>query len=202
MQRFGISGAHKSGKTTLAKAVADKWGLKYIDVNLSSVNRAFGASPNEIIPFARRLEIQRNMVSHCINLFSEAEENYISDRTFIDVAAYTLSYMPHVVSDIESETVKLIVDQCYRAQVAFFDKTIIIGNSFDIAPHPDNSGKGAFSWSWNFQLQTLMRGLVLNANMKCPVSFIPDSHNTVSQRMSKMEVLIGETQRESGISLH
>ncbi|BBI61735.1 hypothetical protein HSBAA_30410 [Vreelandella sulfidaeris] len=84
------------------------------------------------------------MVSHCINLFSEHEDNFIADRTFLDVAAYTLSYMPHVVSNIESETVKTIVDQCYRAQAAFFDKTIIVGNSFETSADPDNPGKGAF----------------------------------------------------------
>lgn len=197
MNRFGISGAHKSGKTTLAKALAAKWNMTYVDVRLSDVNRAFGVSPNEIIPFARRLEVQQNIVAHCINLFSDAEENYIADRTFLDVAAYTLSYMPHVVSDIESETVKMIVDQCYRAQAAFFDKTVIVGNSFETAPEPENAGKAAFSWAWNFQLQTLIRGLVLNSGMKCPVSFISDTHSTVDQRIQKMEVIIGEAQRQT-----
>lgn len=197
MNRFGITGAHKSGKTTLAKAVAAKWGMTYVDVKLSEVNRAFGVSPNEIIPFAHRLEVQRNIVSHCINLFSDAEENYIADRTFLDVAAYTLSYMPHVISDIESETVKMIVDLCYQSQAAFFDKTVIVGNSFETAPEPDNSGKAAFSWAWNFQLQTLIRGLVINSSMKCPVSFMPDIHNTVAKRIEKMEQIIGETQRQA-----
>lgn len=202
MTRFGLSGPHKSGKTTLAKAVAKKWDMKYVDVDLSSVLRAFSATPNEIIPFARRLEIQQNMVSHLINTLTDADDNYITDRTFLDIAGYTLSYMPHLVSDIESETVKMIVDQCYRAQEAFFDKVIILGNSFESCPKPENSGKGGFNWAWNFQLQTLMKGMVLNAANKCPTNFMPDTASSIASRLDKMETIIGEAQRESGISLH
>lgn len=202
MNRFGISGAHKSGKTTLAKHVAEKWRMKYIDMRLSDVLRAFGATPNEIIPFAKRLEIQQNMISHCINLLNDAEENYITDRTFLDVAAYTLSYMPHAVSDLESETVKVIIDQCYRAQEAFFDKTIIVGNSFEPPREPAAHEKAAFSWAWNFQLQCIIKGMVLNGAMKCPVNFIPDNISGRDARNDKIDQIIGEAQRGVLVSVH
>lgn len=199
MNRFGITGAHKSGKTTLAKHVASKWRMKYIDMRLSDVLRAFGASPNEIIPFAQRLHIQQNMVKHCINLLDEAEENYITDRSFIDVAAYTLSYMPHAISDIESESVKLIINQCYHAQSAFFDKLIVVGNGFEPPKEPTAHEKAAFSWAWNFQLQAIIKGLVLNGQMKCPVNFIPDSLTSMAARNDKIDMIIGEAQRDHAL---
>lgn len=199
MNRFGISGAHKSGKTTLAKHVASKWRMKYVDMRLSDVLRAFGASPNEIIPFADRLNIQQNMVKHCINLLDEADTNYITDRTFIDVAAYTLSYMPHAVSDLESETVKLIINQCYQAQSAFFDKLIVVGNGFEPPKAPDAHEKAAYSWAWNFQLQAIIKGLVLNVNMKCPVSFIGDQISGLSARNDKIDTIIAEAQRDAAL---
>lgn len=202
MNRFGISGAHKSGKTTLAKHVAAKWNMKYIDMRLSDVLRAFGATPNEIIPFAERLHIQQNMVKHCINILDDAEENYITDRTFIDVAAYTLSYMPHAISDIESETVKLIVSQCYHAQSAFFDKLIVVGNSFEPPKEPTAHEKAAFSWAWNFQLQSIIKGVVLNSQMKCPTNFIPDSLSSMAARSDKMDQIIGEAQRDATPTFH
>lgn len=202
MNRFGITGAHKSGKTTLAKAVAKRWNMKYVDAQLSSVLRAFGVSPNEQVPFAKRLEVQQNMVSHLINLLNDADENFITDRTFLDIAGYTLSYMPHTVSDIESETVKMIVDQCYRAQAAFYDRTIILGNSFEVGAMEVRDDKATFNWAWNFQLQAIMKGMVLNAANKCPVTFMPDTRSSLDSRIDKMEAIIGEAQRDSAGVFH
>jgi len=203
MNRFGITGAHKSGKTTLATAVAKRWDMKYIDANLSSVLRAFGVSPNEEVPFAKRLEVQQNMVSHLINLLHEADENFITDRTFLDIAGYTLSYMPHTVSDIESETVKMIIDQCYRAQAAFYDRTVILGNSFEVPIGLESSSEKAnFNWAWTFQLQVIIKGLVLTSANKTPVTFIPDTHSSIASRIDKMETIIGEAQRDAAGVFH
>ncbi|KJZ17379.1 hypothetical protein TW86_03745 [Halomonas sp. S2151] len=203
MDRFGLTGPHKSGKTTLAKAVAKRWGMKYVDMNLSSVLRAFGVTPNVEIPFARRLEVQRNMVNHSVNLLNEADSNYITDRTFLDIAGYTLSYMPHDVSDIEAESVRVLIDQCYQCQAAFFDKTLILGNSFEVTNDATSAAEKAnYNWAWNFQLQTIIKGLVLNSANKCPTNFIPDADSSVAARMDRMELLISEAQRSSGISLH
>ena len=202
MNRIGITGAHKSGKTTLAKAVAKKWNITFVETSLSDVLRAYGVTPNEELPFAKRLEVQQGMIGHLINIMSDAGDNFIADRTFMDIAAMTLSFMPHNVSSIESETVRLIIDQCYRAQEAFFDKAIIVTNSFDPPMEEAAAEKGIFCWSWNFQISAIVKGLALNPMNRCNTSFLPETASSLPRRMEHMERIIGEMYQETAGQLH
>lgn len=202
MTRIGITGAHKSGKTTLAKAVAKKWGIPFVETSLSDVLRAYGVTPNEELPFARRLEVQQGMIGHLINVLTDAGDDFISDRTFMDIAAMTLSFMPHGVSSLESETVRMIVDQCYRAQESFFDKTIIVTNSFEPPVTEDEAEKGAYCWAWNFQISAIVKGLALNPMNRCNTSFLPETASSLPRRMEHMERMVSEMQQEAAELIH
>jgi len=190
MDRIGLSGPHKSGKTTLAKAYARRWNLDYVDMNIRGVLKSFGVSPNEELNFPRRLEIQENLVSHFHNMLSYRNRSYITDRTYMDIAAMTLSFMPHTITALEGESVAAHLNRCYDGQSQLFNNLIVMGNAFEPPVDTSNPHKATYNWAWNFQIEALIKGLVLNQHNHCITNFLTDKYDTVEKRLERLDSLL------------
>ena len=88
---IGLCGSHRTGKTTLAKEVSCKTGLKFIQTSTSEVFAQNGLDPSEPMDFSTRIWIQNKVVSAAEEVWKGAGERFITDRTPIDMMAYTLA---------------------------------------------------------------------------------------------------------------
>lgn len=93
---FALSGPHRSGKSTLAKAVSEKLDIPYIDADVASVFRDQGLSAKDKLPFSRRLEIQGKILEHldvkmALAKTSSYQGVFIIDRSPYDVLGYTMA---------------------------------------------------------------------------------------------------------------
>lgn len=88
---FGLSGSHRSGKTTLAKLIAANLGIDFLETNLSSVFAAHGVDAKDDLPFAKRMEIQEEMMRLLEIKYGVRTKPFIADRTPFDVLGYTVS---------------------------------------------------------------------------------------------------------------
>lgn len=93
---FALSGTHRSGKTTLAKAVAAKLDIPFVEMNVAQVFTDLGISPKSHMDFKDRLFVQGKILRHMeikLGLAASSVHNgvYITDRSPYDVLGYTMA---------------------------------------------------------------------------------------------------------------
>lgn len=85
--RIGFCGAQRVGKSTLAKAVADKLGLPFIATPTKDILEHYGYNAREQYGLLDRFASQVMVLSHLQKVW-EANEHAVFDRTPLDVLAY------------------------------------------------------------------------------------------------------------------
>ncbi|QNK01734.1 AAA family ATPase [Dyella telluris] len=88
---IGFIGAHRVGKTTLAKDLAKEFDLEFLETNVSGFLKEQGVDPKENLDFQARLKIQDSVLEFLAGQYAAATGIFIADRTPMDVAAYTLT---------------------------------------------------------------------------------------------------------------
>lgn len=88
---IGFLGAHRTGKTTLARAVAEKMGLALVEAQLSGVFEEMGLNPRDAYPFRQRLLIQNKLLDRLARQYQAADQVFVADRTPLDVLMYSWS---------------------------------------------------------------------------------------------------------------
>lgn len=106
---IGIAGAHRTGKTTLAKTVAEVTGFYFLETNAAGTFERLGVSPRTELPIGDRLYIQTEILTDLEMAYAECPTgNFITDRTPLDAAAYMIADVsrtatgcdPHVEADL------------------------------------------------------------------------------------------------------
>lgn len=88
--RVAFSGASGTGKSTLAKHVAEKFGVPVCPVGARSVAAEMGyASPYDVDAAGRRAEFQRR-VFESKRAWEAEHEAFVTDRTVLDNLAYMI----------------------------------------------------------------------------------------------------------------
>ena len=100
MSGIGIAGAHRSGKSTLARAVSLAKGIDYLDANVSSVITGLGYTPKQELPFEERLKVQNAILESLRFKYAMmGDKPFITDRTPFDVLGYTFSEVSRTTLD-------------------------------------------------------------------------------------------------------
>ncbi len=88
----GISGAHGSGKTTLAKEIALRMGLVYVPASVNEMAKSAGYKHTSVdLPLKDRIFLQKHVLEGFRTFLGKCGPETITDRTPLDVAAYTLA---------------------------------------------------------------------------------------------------------------
>lgn len=87
--KIGLSGAHRTGKTTLAKALAEELGIEYLDASISGVYNKLGILPTDDLSFSERFEIQLELINHLSGLYAN-RHSFVTDRTPLDLIGYMM----------------------------------------------------------------------------------------------------------------
>lgn len=96
-QVYGFAGAHRTGKTTLARDVAQKLGVPFCETSLSARLRELGINPQADYPLHMRLMIQNALLDTLIDNYQASIKTHpgcefiVADRTPIDILAYSMS---------------------------------------------------------------------------------------------------------------
>ena len=89
---LSLAGAHRSGKTTLAKILADKLGVDFLETKVGDVFADLGLDPKADMPFLDRLAVQNKILR---NIEAQYElrrgQIFIADRSPFDVLGYTIA---------------------------------------------------------------------------------------------------------------
>ena len=95
-----LCGAHRTGKTTLAKAFSNYSGMPFVQTGASHVFADMGLDPKVDYPLEVRLDIQKRILESFEKQCSSVKtKHFITDRTPIDFMAY-------MMADIQRENVR------------------------------------------------------------------------------------------------
>lgn len=137
---YGLTGAHRSGKSTLAKKIADDMGLHYLKVETAEVAKRHGFNPVAPMTYAQRVELQMILFDDFCKELEKAPRPLITDRTPLDHVAYLLGETTMLSgAGLDDKFVSKVEDFISRAvdyAVTRFDVIICLAPlpTYEIAP--------------------------------------------------------------------
>ncbi len=95
---IGFSGAHRTGKTSICQTIENtNPHLPFVKTNVSSsIKEKFGVDVNEVTDTLGFLEMQEYIIDALDALWSNYQYLCVTDRTPLDVMAYTAAKMNYV----------------------------------------------------------------------------------------------------------
>lgn len=129
MQTMALMGSHRVGKTTLAKAYAEKHDLDFVSCSVSPAYKALGIPMGTPTEFSVRMTIQDTaltMYTKALNEQVATGRNFIADRCFLDLVGYTLADFPNNASAEESVWLSEYVDKCVTLNQQYYHSVVLI----------------------------------------------------------------------------
>lgn len=115
---IGLTGAHRTGKTTLAKEVSERMGIPFVQTSSSEVINSLGFYVQDELTFTDRLLVQNAILDDALAKWGQyAGQTFITDRTPIDMLAYTMA-------DIQRSTLDVGIDSLDHQYVIYRNRCL------------------------------------------------------------------------------
>ena len=186
---IGLAGAHRCGKTTLAKAYADKFGIEFMKTDSAGVFERFGLDPQSDYSFSDRLFLQNEILNEAIKVYKQADfKQAITDRTPIDMLAY-------MMADIKRETLTENDDlqfmeyfgRCMETANRYMSVVVIVQPGI---PVKDDPTKATATFGYIQHISDLIKGVSLSEMLTVPKYYIGSKVLELSSRMVAIEKAI------------
>jgi hypothetical protein len=207
---LGLCGSHRTGKSTLAKAFAEEFGVKFVATGATATFERLGVDPKKDYPFEVRLTIQREILKDCNELYSRSGVRFITDRTPIDFLAYTLADVSreNVRGSVEADLAQYITD-CYECANKHFTTLVLLQPGIVAV---EAAGKAPASAGFMEHLNALCLGLLASEALLADQFSIPRRYVELEQRVLALNSAINKSSsrhlikmdamHENGLVLH
>jgi len=190
MALVSLTGAHRVGKTTLAREYAQKHGIEFVETSVSAIFHDLGLNPAAPMSFTQRLEVQREILKRLDAIYERyAGRQAIFDRCPIDLLGYTLG--DAVGDSVPAEcqaSLATYVQECYNVLNKRFTAIVLIQPGIAIVDAP---GKAAPNLAYIEHLNSLMMGLAADPRCKVVSRYIGRHILDMEGRMRALESNIG-----------
>ena len=158
--RIGFTGAHRTGKTTLAKRLAIDLRLPYVPSISSKVYQDMGIDPSERLSFLDRLNVQNRILTAQSNLW-ESQESFVTDRTPYDFVMYLLADINNnntieLANGFNTQGILDYIACCQSLCDSYFSNIILVEPAIDLVPE---AGKANSNQLYIDHLNALIKGL-------------------------------------------
>lgn len=157
---LGICGSHRTGKTTLARTMAETSGLFFLESKVSDTFRRMRVDPRADLPFEDRLYVQYQILYDMERLYFEAPtSHFITDRTPIDVYSYLLADVQRTTLDPvqEGDLERFWAETC-RVVNRHFELVMVIQPGIDLI---EAEGKAPATTGYVEHVNAVIIGLVM-----------------------------------------
>jgi hypothetical protein len=128
--RIALTGAQRTGKTTMAKAYAETMGIPYVDASVSKILAANGLDSSATYSdnFGKRLTAQRKLLEALDNLWDNTHGGFVTDRSPLCFAMYTLSDIVGTTNVTNEEYAQLMqyINECKAATLKHFNTVVLV----------------------------------------------------------------------------
>ena len=162
---LGLCGAHRTGKTTLAIALASHLNIPFVRTTTSQVFAELGLDPAEPMDFKTRLFVQNHVLDAAEQVWQNSVSPFVSDRTPLDMIAYTLADIQGK-SDVDIDLLNQYIDHCFASNNQFFHNLAIIQPGI---PLVYEDGKAALNAAYIEHINVVVIGLCQDSRVKANV---------------------------------
>lgn len=189
---FGIAGAHRSGKTTLALALSESLGIKFLCTNASGVAKDLGVNLIDSLGLSDRLSVQEALLDRHVLDLRKQKNLFITDRTPIDMASYMMcevrmADLNGVENDGLDQRIAAYVERCVDVTKKYYGGVMCIEplDTYEVLPnkpwssivyqaHIQSCIFGLLMRTSNDQRVYYCRASDLTERMNCGIRFISD----------------------------
>jgi hypothetical protein len=153
--RIGFTGAHRTGKTTLAKDIADSLKIKFYPTKVSEapIWKAIRSSPSDSFTFAERLEIQSHLAHYLDGQYGNIKEKaYVVDRTPLDILGYLFANLDSTCSDLWTAKTRSLIEQVIESCEKNFSKIFLVQPGIHVRDDDGKSGKTFMSYPYQLAI--------------------------------------------------
>ena len=162
---LGLCGAHRTGKTTLAIAISSHLNIPFVRTTTSQVFAKLGLDPAEPMDFKTRLFVQHHVLEAAEQVWQNSVTPFISDRTPIDMIAYTLGDIQGK-TEVDADLLNQYIDRCFASTNQFFQNLAIIQPGI---PLIYEEGKAALNAAYIEHINVLVIGLCNDSRLEADV---------------------------------
>jgi len=182
--RIGLCGAHRTGKTTLAKALSIQFNLSFVKTSATSIFEKLGLDPKDNLCFVDRFKVQLAILDEFNSTWSSCDSSYVSDRTPLDLLAYFLADIRGDTS-VTDDQLSYYMEACFDACNKHFSNLIVVQPGIPLVYEP---GKAAINIGYIEHLNAIVTGLLY----QLPPSFrgkliIPRTSLSIEDRVEFVE---------------
>lgn len=179
---IGLCGSHRTGKTTLAREIAAQTGKEFIQTSTSEVFAENGLNPSDPMDFVTRIWIQDKVVSAAEAIWSKASGPFVTDRTPLDMIAYTMADIQGK-TEVDFVSFERYLDHCFVVTDRFFSELVVIQPGI---PLIHEAGKAAMNSAYIEHLNTLILGLCADERFNCPARILRREVLDLNQRVTEV----------------
>lgn len=186
MSGVGLTGVHGSGKTTLAEACVEAFGIEIVKSRVSKVIEGAGYSPAAQYDFQTRLMLQELVLKDATEQYeAHAGVTFITDRTPLDFLTYLMTDI--LRTNVDEETAARLAayrEECYRVINRHFNVVILVQPG--IVPTV-REGRGLPNTAYAEHFTALARGLADDSGMKVLRTIIPRHITDLDRRVMSVD---------------
>ncbi|WP_156507106.1 AAA family ATPase [Comamonas thiooxydans] len=182
----GIAGVHRTGKSTLMKALAAAAAWHPAPTDVSGVIKSLGMRADKQHSFDDRMKIQwavlQHLREHCLEL-RKLGVPCVTDRTPLDLVMYTMAEIgPETITDpAQRAEVRRYVSECYAVANEFFSVVLVLQPGIEPV---QADMKGSMCDAYRDHLNLLMLGIAMDSRARNLRVIIPASKTDLSDRVS------------------
>jgi hypothetical protein len=182
----GLCGSHRTGKTTLARAYAQKRGIQFVETSVSAIWHSLGYDPAKEYDFATRLTVQEEILKRVDAVYAKyAGLDFITDRTPLDMAAYTLgdAIGDRVPPECQVRLANY-VNECFAVTNRRFGMVLLVQPGIPLVDAP---GKAAMNVGYIEHLNSLILGLTVDERLTSLHYYMPRAILKHEDRLAALE---------------
>lgn len=180
---LALTGAHRVGKTTLARAFAEASGMSFIPSGVSAIFKRFDLPVGVPITFEQRMTVQEAILEAHIAQVQQSPPYAICDRCPIDFAAYTLADWGMRCTPEDAPRLIAYVDRCLH-ETAWLHSVIALVQPGVV--YVIEEGKPQPNRAFQEQLNVLCRGLMVNTKTSAGVMTLSRDNVTLGGRIEAL----------------
>lgn len=186
---IGLCGAHRTGKSTLARAFAEREGIPFVQTSISAVYQAAGLHPADECSIEQRIAIQETILETLCKQYVQARKLsslFIADRTPIDIASYMLADVGRQATAENRELGDLLTDYTDRCLKLAGEHFAVVVQVQPGLPLQAAELKGAMCPAYIEHLNTVQIGLMADERSRVRSYAIPRSVTDLDARVGAL----------------
>lgn len=168
---LGLAGSHRSGKTTLARAVAARGGIAFYDGSFGRLARTLGFESVTRMSVVERLTMQNRVLDLYDREIRLDAADRITDRTPLDMLAYLMAEvgMHAGLEETASRAIVAYRDRCVALTRDLFDDVFLLQ---PLPVYVVADGKPSDDPAYQAHIQALIEGAIFASRGTLPITTI------------------------------